>query len=104
MKVSGPCRSVMDAVATVPCTSTASIRRERLGSSGAGRPVKRAQYSSRHHETNALSRSPSRRHHGPLVDSPSRGIYTITRRRDPQPSTVPLLDQLAVAFTTGSGA
>ncbi|TGB16036.1 LysR family transcriptional regulator [Streptomyces sp. MZ04] len=34
----------------------------------------------------------------PLVDPPTRGIYTITPRRDLHPSTAPLLDQLAIAF------
>ncbi|POX45883.1 LysR family transcriptional regulator [Streptomyces sp. Ru72] len=34
----------------------------------------------------------------PLVDPPTRGIYTITPRRDPHPSTAPFLDQLATAF------
>lgn len=33
-----------------------------------------------------------------LVDPPTRGIYTITPRRDPHPSAAPLLDQLATAF------
>ncbi|MGP3975893.1 LysR family transcriptional regulator [Streptomyces sp. 8N114] len=35
-----------------------------------------------------------------LVDPPTRGIYTITPRRDPHPSAAPLLDQLATAFTS----
>jgi DNA-binding transcriptional LysR family regulator len=35
-----------------------------------------------------------------LVDPPTRGIYTITPRRDPHPSTAPLLDRLATAFTS----
>lgn len=34
----------------------------------------------------------------PLVDPPSRGIYTITPRRDPHPSAAPLHDQLTTAF------
>lgn len=33
-----------------------------------------------------------------LVDPPTRGIYTLTPRRDPHPSTVPLIGQLATAF------
>ncbi|WP_338782970.1 LysR family transcriptional regulator [Streptomyces sp. DG1A-41] len=33
-----------------------------------------------------------------LVDPPTRGIYTITPRRDPHPSAAPLLEQLATAF------
>lgn len=33
-----------------------------------------------------------------LVDPPTRGIYTITPRRDLHPSAAPLLDQLATAF------
>lgn len=33
-----------------------------------------------------------------LVDPPTRGIYTITPRRDPHPSAAPLLDQLTLAF------
>ncbi|GAA4930351.1 LysR family transcriptional regulator [Streptomyces coeruleoprunus] len=33
-----------------------------------------------------------------LVDPPARGIYAITPRRDPHPSAVPLIDQLATAF------
>jgi DNA-binding transcriptional LysR family regulator len=35
-----------------------------------------------------------------LVDPPTRGIYTITPRRDPHPSTAPLLDHLATAFAS----
>ena len=35
-----------------------------------------------------------------LVDPPTRGIYTITPRRDPHPSAAPLLAQLATAFTS----
>ncbi|WDV51488.1 LysR family transcriptional regulator [Streptomyces coeruleorubidus] len=35
-----------------------------------------------------------------LVDPPTRGIYTITPRRDPHPCAAPLLDQLATAFTS----
>lgn len=35
-----------------------------------------------------------------LVDPPTRGIYTITPRRDPHPSAAPLLDQLATAFAS----
>ena len=33
-----------------------------------------------------------------LVDPPTRGIYTITPRRDPHPATAQLLDELMVAF------
>ncbi|QCD56469.1 LysR family transcriptional regulator [Streptomyces hawaiiensis] len=33
-----------------------------------------------------------------LIDPPTRGIYTITPRRDPHPSAASLLDQLATAF------
>ncbi|MER5716404.1 LysR family transcriptional regulator [Streptomyces sp. NPDC002132] len=33
-----------------------------------------------------------------LVDPPTRGIYTITPRRDPHPSAAPLIDRLAAAF------
>jgi hypothetical protein len=33
-----------------------------------------------------------------LVDPPTRGIYTITPRRDPHPSSAQLLDQLTPAF------
>jgi DNA-binding transcriptional LysR family regulator len=33
-----------------------------------------------------------------LVDPPTRGIYTITPRRDPHPSSAQLLDQLMPAF------
>lgn len=33
-----------------------------------------------------------------LVDPPTRGVYTITPRRDPHPSAAPLLEQLATAF------
>ncbi|WP_238015345.1 LysR family transcriptional regulator [Dactylosporangium sp. AC04546] len=33
-----------------------------------------------------------------LVDPPTRGIYTITPRRDPHPSTAPLLDHLTTAL------
>ncbi|GAP47245.1 LysR family transcriptional regulator [Streptomyces azureus] len=33
-----------------------------------------------------------------LVDPPTRGIYTITPRRDPHPSAALLLDRLAAAF------
>ncbi|MEV0093877.1 LysR family transcriptional regulator [Streptomyces sp. NPDC050738] len=33
-----------------------------------------------------------------LVDPPTRGIYTLTPRRDPHPSAALLLDQLAAAF------
>ncbi|MGW3495240.1 LysR family transcriptional regulator [Streptomyces sp. NPDC001020] len=40
----------------------------------------------------------------PLVDPPTRGIYTITPRRDPHPSAGPLLDQLAKAFGPGRPA
>ncbi|PZG94078.1 LysR family transcriptional regulator [Streptomyces sp. NTH33] len=39
-----------------------------------------------------------------LVDPPTRGIYTITPRRDPHPSTAPLLDQLVTAFESGRPA
>ncbi|MPY56522.1 LysR family transcriptional regulator [Streptomyces spongiae] len=35
-----------------------------------------------------------------LVDPPTRGIYTITPRRDPHPSAAPLIDQLAKAFAS----
>ncbi|MEV7503262.1 LysR family transcriptional regulator [Streptomyces sp. NPDC093018] len=35
-----------------------------------------------------------------LVDPPTRGIYTLTPRRDPHPSTPALLDALASAFAT----
>ncbi|MET3425123.1 DNA-binding transcriptional LysR family regulator [Actinoplanes tereljensis] len=35
----------------------------------------------------------------PLVDPPTRGIYTITPRRSPHPSANPLFDELATAFT-----
>ncbi|MFJ4569193.1 LysR family transcriptional regulator [Streptomyces caelestis] len=34
-----------------------------------------------------------------LVDPPTRGIYTITPRRDPHPCAAPLLDRLTTAFT-----
>ncbi|UPZ33591.1 LysR family transcriptional regulator [Streptomyces sp. LRE541] len=34
----------------------------------------------------------------PLVDPPTRGIYTVTRRRDPHPSAALLHDRLAAAF------
>jgi DNA-binding transcriptional LysR family regulator len=33
-----------------------------------------------------------------LIDPPTRGVYAITPRRDPNPSTASLLDQLATAF------
>ncbi|MFJ8945084.1 LysR family transcriptional regulator [Streptomyces sp. NPDC102395] len=33
-----------------------------------------------------------------LVDPPTRGIYTITPRRDPHPSAATLIDRLAAAF------
>jgi len=36
-----------------------------------------------------------------LVDPPTRGIYTITPRRDPHPAAEPLLDQLMTAFGSG---
>ncbi|MCT7354717.1 LysR family transcriptional regulator [Streptomyces sp. 15-116A] len=36
----------------------------------------------------------------PLVDPPSRGIYTITPRRDPHPSAAALIGQLAAAFAS----
>ncbi|MFD3993313.1 LysR family transcriptional regulator [Streptomyces sp. NPDC058583] len=39
-----------------------------------------------------------------LVDPPTRGIYTITPRRAPHPSTAPLLEQLATAFTSAGPA
>ncbi|MFD3498058.1 LysR family transcriptional regulator [Streptomyces sp. NPDC058676] len=35
-----------------------------------------------------------------LVDPPTRGIYTITPRRDPHPSTTPLVNQLAAALAS----
>ncbi|MGC9540163.1 LysR family transcriptional regulator [Streptomyces sp. UG1] len=35
-----------------------------------------------------------------LVDPPTRGIYTLTPRRDPHPCAAPLLDQLATAFAS----
>jgi DNA-binding transcriptional LysR family regulator len=35
-----------------------------------------------------------------LVDPPTRGIYTITPRRNPHPAAAPLLDQLATAFVS----
>jgi DNA-binding transcriptional LysR family regulator len=35
-----------------------------------------------------------------LVDPPTRGIYTITPRRNPHPAAAPLLDQLATAFAS----
>ncbi|TDT32396.1 DNA-binding transcriptional LysR family regulator [Streptomyces sp. BK208] len=35
-----------------------------------------------------------------LVDPPTRGIYTITPRRDPHPRAASLLDQLTVAFAS----
>ncbi|MFF8593304.1 LysR family transcriptional regulator [Streptomyces sp. NPDC015220] len=35
-----------------------------------------------------------------LVDPPTRGIYTITPRRDPHPCAAPLLDRLATAFAS----
>ncbi|MFI1207215.1 LysR family transcriptional regulator [Streptomyces sp. NPDC020802] len=35
-----------------------------------------------------------------LVDPPTRGIFTITPRRDPHPSAAPLRDQLSAAFTS----
>ncbi|MFI5843112.1 LysR family transcriptional regulator [Catenuloplanes sp. NPDC051500] len=34
----------------------------------------------------------------PLVDPPTRGVYTITPRRDPHPSAAPLIDRLAAAW------
>jgi DNA-binding transcriptional LysR family regulator len=37
-----------------------------------------------------------------LVDPPTRGIYTITPRRDPHPSSAQLLDQLMPAFGSAS--
>lgn len=39
-----------------------------------------------------------------LVDPPTRGIYTITPRRDPHPCAAPLLDRLATAFAAVSPA
>lgn len=36
-----------------------------------------------------------------LVDPPTRGIYTITRRHDPHPSSAALLGRLATAFEPG---
>ncbi|MGW2762450.1 LysR family transcriptional regulator [Streptomyces sp. NPDC001275] len=39
-----------------------------------------------------------------LVDPPTRGIYTITPRRDPHPCSAPLLDQLVTAFNAGRPA
>lgn len=36
----------------------------------------------------------------PLVDPPTRGVYAITPRSDPHPSSAPLLDQLATAFAS----
>ncbi|MGA5207884.1 LysR substrate-binding domain-containing protein [Streptomyces variegatus] len=33
-----------------------------------------------------------------LIDPPTRGVYAITPRRDPNPSAASLLDQLATAF------
>ncbi|MGI5195602.1 LysR family transcriptional regulator [Streptomyces sp. CA-288835] len=36
----------------------------------------------------------------PLVDPPTRGIYTITRHRNPHPSAAPLLAALTTAFTS----
>jgi hypothetical protein len=36
-----------------------------------------------------------------LVDPPTRGIYTITPRRDPHPRAAHLLDQLTTAFASG---
>ncbi|MFI1093742.1 LysR family transcriptional regulator [Streptomyces sp. NPDC020917] len=39
-----------------------------------------------------------------LVDPPTRGIYTITARRDTHPCTAPLLEQLAAAFAPGTQA
>jgi DNA-binding transcriptional LysR family regulator len=35
-----------------------------------------------------------------LVGPPTRGIYTITPRRDPHPSAAPLLEKLATAFAS----
>ncbi|MEU3419885.1 hypothetical protein AB0F39_15300 [Streptomyces murinus] len=35
-----------------------------------------------------------------FVDPPTRGIYTLTPRRDPHPSTPALLDALTNAFAT----
>ncbi len=55
----------MEAVATVPWASRVPMRRERVGSSAAGRPGKRAQYSSRRQDTNAPSRTPSSCQSGP---------------------------------------
>ncbi|MER8035506.1 LysR family transcriptional regulator [Streptomyces hydrogenans] len=34
----------------------------------------------------------------PLLDPPTRGVYALTRRHDPHPAAVPLLDHLAGAF------
>jgi DNA-binding transcriptional LysR family regulator len=39
-----------------------------------------------------------------LVDPPTRGIYTITPRRDPHPCAAPLHDQLAAAFASARPA
>ncbi|MFE2376736.1 LysR family transcriptional regulator [Streptomyces sp. NPDC059398] len=39
-----------------------------------------------------------------LADPPTRGIYTLTPRRDPHPWAAPLLDQLAAAFAPGGRA
>ncbi|MFJ4645447.1 LysR family transcriptional regulator [Streptomyces bobili] len=36
----------------------------------------------------------------PLVDPPTRGIFTLTPHRDPHPATAQLLDRLAAAFTS----
>ncbi|WP_424639562.1 LysR family transcriptional regulator [Embleya sp. AB8] len=38
-----------------------------------------------------------------LVDPPTRGIYTLTPRRDPHPSAAPLLEELATAFDSAPG-
>ncbi|MFE7776598.1 LysR substrate-binding domain-containing protein [Streptomyces sp. NPDC057445] len=35
-----------------------------------------------------------------LADPPTRGIYTITPRRDPHPCATPLLDHLTTAFAS----
>ncbi|MEU9322159.1 LysR family transcriptional regulator [Streptomyces sp. NPDC048295] len=39
-----------------------------------------------------------------LIDPPTRGIYTITPRRDPHPCAASLHDQLAAAFAPGRAA
>lgn len=54
-----PWLSVIVAVATVPCRRTWSMRRRRVASSSAGRPVNTLQYSSSVQDTSRPSRRPS---------------------------------------------